>query len=177
MAASETTNLDVFGGEHQHICNPGSACLACMARSGLSAELTDSEIETLFNIANVRRLSKGEILVSEGDDANYLYSIARGEFDVTRYASGERELQLMRLGPGTITGELAFLDGLKRKATVRAATDDSCVIELARENLESMLEADPRLVYKVMRAILRSAHKTVGTMDRTYIDLMSYVQG
>jgi CRP/FNR family cyclic AMP-dependent transcriptional regulator len=83
----------------------------------------------------------------------------------------------MRLGPGTITGELAFLDGLKRTATVRAATDDNCVIELARENLESMLEADPRLVYKVMRAILRSAHKTIGTMDRTYIDLMSYVQG
>jgi CRP/FNR family cyclic AMP-dependent transcriptional regulator len=177
MAANETTSLDVFGGEQHHVCNPGSACLACMARSGLSAELTDSEIELLFNIAYVRRLSKGEVLVSEGDDANCLYSIARGEFDVTRSTSGDRELQLIRLGPGTITGELAFLDGLKRTATVRAATDDSCVIELARENLESMLEVDPRLVYKVMRAILRSAHKTVGTMDRTYIDLMSYVQG
>jgi hypothetical protein len=39
------------------------------------------------------------------------------------------------------------------------------------------LEADPRLVYKIMRAILRSAHKTVGAMDRTYVDMISYIQG
>ena len=177
MAANETTNLGVSDGEGKHICNPPTACLACLARSGLSAELTDSEIDRLFAIANVRRFSKGEVVVSEGDDANCLYSIARGEFDVTRGASADREVQLIRLGPGTITGELAFLDGLKRTATVRAAADDSCVIALKRENLESILEADPRLVYKIMRAILRSAHKTVGAMDRTYVDMMSYIQG
>jgi CRP/FNR family cyclic AMP-dependent transcriptional regulator len=143
----------------------------------LSAELTDNEIEDLFKISEVRRLSKGEVLISEGDHANRLYSIAKGFLAVMRGASADREIELARLGPGTITGELAFLDGLKRTATVKAATDDCCVIALERERLESILEANPRLVYKVMRAILRSAHKTVGTMDKSYLDLIGYIQG
>jgi hypothetical protein len=73
--------------------------------------------------------------------------------------------------------ELNYRDGLKRTATVRAATDECCVIELERENVESMLPVEPHLVYKVMRAIIRSAHRTVSTMDKTYLDLMSYIQG
>lgn len=177
MTTNGTPNLDRSSGGDKRICDPPTACLACLAASGLSAELTDNEIEDLFKIADVRRLSKGEVLISEGEDSNRLYSIARGSFEVTRGANADREVELVRLSPGTITGELAFLDGLKRTATVRAATDHCCVIALERENLESILEANPRLVYKVMRAILRSAHKTVGAMDKTYLDMMSYIQG
>jgi len=176
MTTNGTPNLDRSRSGDAHVCDPPTACLACLARSGLSAELTDNEIEDLFKIAEVRRLSKGEVLVSEGDDSNRLYSIAKGSFAVTLQKTGDQEVELGRLGPGTITGELAFLDGLKRTATVKAATDNCCVISLDRKNLESLLETNPRLVYKVMRAILRSAHKTVGTMDKTYLDLMNYIQ-
>jgi len=177
MAAIETSNTNRFGSGEKRICDPPTACLACLAGSGLSAELTDGEIDNLVKITSIRRLSKGETLIAEGEHAGCLYSIATGEFEVVRVESANREVPLIRLGPGTITGELAFLDGLKRTATVRAATDDCCVITLERENLESVLEANPRLVYKIMRAILRSAHRTVGTMDKTYTDLMSYIQG
>jgi CRP/FNR family cyclic AMP-dependent transcriptional regulator len=177
MTSSATSNLERSSSGDTHVCNPPTACLACLARSGLSAELTDNEIEDLFKIADVRQLSKGEVLVSQGDDSNLLYSISKGSFAVTLRKTGDQEVELGRLGPGTITGELAFLDGLKRTATVKAATDNCCVISLDRKNLESLLEANPRLVYKVMRAILRSAHKTVGTMDKSYLDLIGYIQG
>jgi len=177
MTTNGTPNLDRSRSGDAHVCDPPTACLACLARSGLSAELTDNEIEDLFKIAEVRRLSKGEVLVSEGDDSNSLYSIANGSFAVTLRSTADQGVEVKRLAPGTITGELAFLDGLKRTATVKAATDNCCVIELERERLESILEANPRLVYKVMRAILRSAHRTVGTMDKTYLDLVGYIQG
>jgi CRP/FNR family cyclic AMP-dependent transcriptional regulator len=177
MTTNGTPNLERSSSGDTHVCNPPTACLACLARSGLSAELTDNEIEDLFKIADVRQLSKGEVLVSQGDDSNLLYSISKGSFAVTLRKTGDQEVELGRLGPGTITGELAFLDGLKRTATVKAATDNCCVISLDRKNLESLLEANPRLVYKVMRAILRSAHKTVGTMDKSYLDLINYIQG
>jgi CRP-like cAMP-binding protein len=177
MAAIETSSTYRSDNGDIRICDPPTACLGCLAGSGLSAELTDSEIENLFKITSVRRLSKGEILIAEGEQTSCLYSIARGEFEVVRGESANREVPLVRLGAGTITGELAFLDGLKRTATVRAATDNCCVMTLEREKVESILEVNPRLVYKIMRAILRSAHRTVGTMDKTYTDLMHYIQG
>ena len=178
MVASDTKNSGPYAsGGDQHICDPPRACLGCLAASGLAAELTDSQVKALFGVVDVRRLSKGEILISEGEYDNHLYAIAKGEFEVTRGESADRDVPLIRLGRGTITGELAFLDGLKRTATVRAATDGACVIALERESLESMLAVDPQLVYKVMRAILRSAHRTVGKMDAVYLDMISYIQG
>jgi CRP-like cAMP-binding protein len=159
----------------QHECNPPHACIGCLAASGLGAELTQEQIGRLFEVADVRRLSKGEVLISEGEFDNKLYAVAKGEFEVTR-GDGANRVPLARLGPGTLTGELAFLDGLKRTATVSADQDGSCVIALDRGGIESLL-ADAELVYKVMRAILRSAHRTVGKMDSTYSDMMHYIQG
>jgi CRP/FNR family transcriptional regulator, cyclic AMP receptor protein len=66
---------------------------------------------------------------------------------------------------------------LKRTATVRAASDHCCIYALQRGKLESLLSADPLLVYNVMRAIVRSAHRTVGRMDVAYADLMQYIGG
>src|SRR5690349_20693638 len=60
----------------------------------------------------------GKVLVEEGDFGRHLYVILGGEALVTR---GDR--RLARLGPGDWFGELAFLDGSPRSATVTAGTD------------------------------------------------------
>ena len=161
----------------QQICDPPLACVHCLAASALTAELTDSEITALFKVVDIRRLSKGEVLISEGEQDDRIYAIARGEFEVARGESADREVQLTHLRPGTIAGELAFLDGLKRTATVRAATDGACAIALRRKDLESMLTANPTIPYRIMTAAIRSAHRTVGKMDAVHLDMIRYIQG
>ena len=158
------------------VCNPPTDCIGCLAASALATELTADQLRALFNTIEVRKLSKNEILISEGDYDDRLYAVAKGELEVSREGGRGHEV-LTLLGPGTITGELAFLDGLKRTATVKAANGECCVIILRRHQLESLLSADPSLVYKVMRAIVRSAHRTVGKMDDVYLDLMHYISG
>jgi len=158
------------------ICNPPSGCLSCLSISSLATELTPEQTEKLFKRVQVRKLSKGETLIAEGTHDDHLFAIARGEFGV--YRKGVRgEENLARLKPGMIAGELAFLDGLTRTASVKAEQDESCVIALRRDELESFLPEDPLLVYKVMRSIVRAAHRTVGTMDGVYSDLMHYISG
>ncbi len=158
------------------VCDPPSGCVNCLAASALATELTAEQLRVLFGTVEVRKLSKNEILISEGDYDDRLYAVAKGELEVSRAGARGQEV-LSRLGPGTITGELAFLDGLKRTATVKAMSDECCVIALRRHQLESMLSVNPFLVYNVMRAIVRSAHGTVGKMDTVYTDLMHYVSG
>ena len=156
------------------VCSPPTDCMDCLAASALATELTPDQLRALFNTVEVRKLSKNEILISEGDTDDRLYAVAKGELEVSRTGARGQEV-LCRLGPGAITGELAFLDGLKRTATVKAANDECCVIALRRHQLESLLSSDPSLVYNVMRAIVRSAHKTVGKMDTVYTDLLHYI--
>jgi CRP-like cAMP-binding protein len=144
--------------------------------TALAAELTEDQLRKLFDVLEVRKLSKNEVLIAEGDYDDQLYAIARGEFEIFRRGDAGRETVLCRLGPGSVTGELAFLDGLKRTATVRAATEgESCVVCIHRTQLEALLSEDPILVYKVMRAILRSAHGTVANLDTAYMDFVRYI--
>lgn len=178
MVASytEKSGRDAGGPDHQ-ICDPPHACRACLAASGLAAELTADQIDALFKVVDIRRLAKGDVLVSEGEYDDRLYAVARGEFDVSRHESADRDIQLARLRRGTITGELAFLDGLKRTATVRAATDDACAIALKRETLESIAELNPDLALKLMFAVIRSANRTVDRMNSAHLDIIRYIQG
>jgi CRP-like cAMP-binding protein len=142
----------------------------------LAAELTPDEVGALFKRVTVHKLARNEVLITEGTKDDHLFAIARGELGVYR-KGGRGEENLARLKPGTIAGELAFLDGLRRTATVKAEQDESCVIALRREDLEALLPDHPLLVYKVMRSIVRAAHRTVGNMDATYSDLMYYISG
>ena len=158
------------------VCDPPHACLGCLATSGLSMELTKDQVEALFGIVEVRRLYKGEVLITEGEYDDHLYVVAKSEFEVTRGKTDDTEVELARLCPGTATGELAFLGGLERTATVTAADDGACVIALQSSDLESLLVEHPQLVFKVMRAILRSAHRTVSKMDASHIDMLRYIQ-
>ena len=165
------------GGGERHVCVPSSACLSCLVASNLAAELTESQTESLLNIVSIRRMSKGEALLFEGESDNNVYAIAKGKFEVVKGESVGREIPLAHLRPGMITGELAFLDGLKRTATVKAATDDCCAIALDRESVESMLEVDGMFVYKIMRTIVRSAYKTVAEMNAAHINILQHIQG
>jgi CRP-like cAMP-binding protein len=142
--------------------------------SALGSELTGEELEALAGRIELQKLAPGEPLISEGDQNERLYAIVRGNFSVLRTSSRGQE-RLNTLGPGMVTGELAFLDGLKRTASVVADADDCCAISLSREQLESLLPTNGVLVYKVMRAVVRSAHRTVNRMDTTYTELLSYI--
>ncbi len=179
MSSSETGHdigMSTRGATGGKICDPPRTCPNCVQASALATELTEDQLRTLFDVVEIRRLSKGEILITQGEYDDHLYAIARGEFEISRRSDAGREVVLHRLGPGNITGELAFLDGLTRTATVRAATEEeSCVVCLHRDRLESLLSVDPSVVYKVMRAIIRSAHRTVGNLDTAYMDFVRYV--
>lgn len=164
---------DVAGAQAR---NPPTDIIGYLSASALGAELTADELSTLAKNVELRKLSKDEILISEAELDDRLYAVAQGKFAVLRSSARGQE-NLGTLGPGMIIGELAFLDGLKRTATIKAENDECCVIALRRKELESLISNHPLLVYKVMRAIVRSAHSTVGKMDAAYSDLLHYISG
>jgi len=144
--------------------------------SALGAELTEEELQVLCEAVHVRTFPSGEILISDVDYDDQLYVLASGQLEVYRVKEGGGDTSLQTVEPGQILGELAFLEGLKRTASVRAK-EESCIISLRRESIESLVESNPWVVYKVMRAIVRSAHGTVRSLDTAYADMVHYVSG
>lgn len=84
-------------------------------------------------------LKRGEALVRQGDTADALYVVVTGRFAITVDGRGHI---IAELGPGQPVGEIAFLAGGPRTATVTALRD-SVVLRLGRAEFEALSARNP----------------------------------
>lgn len=84
-------------------------------------------------------LHRGEVLVRQGETADALYVVVTGRFAVT---IDGRSQMLAEVGPGQPIGEIAFLAGGTRTATVTALRD-SVVLRLGRAEFEALSAKSP----------------------------------
>lgn len=115
------------------------------------ADLSGDEREALAQAASVVAVSRGDVLIREGDQADALYLVASGRFHVHLKA---RDEIVAEIGPGEPIGELAFFAGGTRSASVIAARDGS-VLKLTRERYEELIARMPSLAEHLMRSMAR----------------------
>jgi CRP-like cAMP-binding protein len=141
--------------------------------SFLGEEMESHEIRNLCDILQVRSLEDGEVLVDEGADDRHLFLLAEGRLEVLSQRRGELE-HVYLMSPGEFGGTRAFVDAIPRQATLRAH-GDAVVYALDPSDLERRIEASPRLVYKVMRALFRITHVNLMRMNKEAQELANYV--
>ncbi len=140
--------------------------------SPLGRELSRDEAVTLGALLAVRDLAAGELLVKEGTRDDHLHVIVSGALAVTRQSEGASNVLYM-LHPGELAGELSFMDEDVRYASL-VASGATRVLVLQRAQLETLLEKHPRIVYKVMRAIMRVAHDVQRRLSVQMSELQNY---
>jgi NTE family protein len=114
-----------------------------------------AELETL-------NLKRGDVLVRQGEMADALYVVVTGRFAVT--LDGRRQL-VAELGPGQPIGEIAFLAGGTRTATVTALRD-SLVLRLGCAEFEQLSAKSPGIWRALTVALARRvAEANVGRAD------------
>jgi NTE family protein len=103
--------------------------------SGLSVSQIAEITASCRDVAVVR----GEDLVCQGELADALYIVSSGRFAVLRDGN---PVPVTEIGPGQTIGEIAFLNGGTRTATVRALRD-SLVLQLDRQQLNEICDRHP----------------------------------
>ena len=141
--------------------------------SSVGAELHEDEAKALAAILGVRQLKDGELLVSEGAADQTLFILALGKLAVIGSAEG-RENLVYTMKEGECAGTRAFVDQTPRKATLRAI-GIATVYSLTPNDFESLLDAQPRLAYKVMRALFRITHTNLMRMNQESHELANYI--
>jgi CRP-like cAMP-binding protein len=142
--------------------------------SRLGMELSDKEASKLAGLMQVKELRGGDYLIREGTTDDSLYVIVEGNLEVVKRTSGDSVASIAIVREGQLAGELSFLDSNVHTVGLRALSD-SRVLGLAREDFESIIGGDPQLVYKVMRAVARSAHRIMHQMNHEFIELSNYI--
>ncbi len=141
--------------------------------SPLATELTPAETQVLAELVRLRELTDGEVLLPEGARDGNLHVVVRGRIDVCKDGPHGRTL-LHTLEPGDLVGELSFMDDAPRYASL-VASGPTEVLALARRDFETLVDREPRVVYKVMRAIMRVAHKVQRRLSQQMRDLENYL--
>jgi CRP/FNR family transcriptional regulator, cyclic AMP receptor protein len=151
-----------------------AAILEGLTNSKLAVEMTDAQRKALAAAMTLRELSAGEVLVREGDTDDHLYVIASGVLGIIKAAGTENEMTINTVKPGDVVGELSFLDGATRYASL-VAMSSSRVLGLSRGDLEGLLDKNPQLVYRVMRAIVRVVHDIQRRLSMQTVELTNYL--
>ena len=130
-----------------------------LAGCALFAGLPEDAVARLATTARWLVFAPGEAVVREGDASIALYVVARGEAVVVH--AGQ---EVARVGEGEVFGEMAFLSGRPRAATVRAATalavvevDSRALTALLAERRSLAEELAKRMASRLQELVTREA--------------------
>jgi len=142
--------------------------------SPLGKELSAAQCDKLADISLMACLAEGATLIEEGQSDEALFVVTQGTLEVVKHTGGDDWVTLQLLKPGDIAGELGFVDGIAHSATIRSISRAE-VVFLKRTDLEGLLADDPELVYRVMRAIMRTVHGILRRMNLQFVEMSNYI--
>jgi CRP-like cAMP-binding protein len=142
--------------------------------SSLGSELSNEEAGVLAGLMNYHDVADGEFLIEEGVSDDTLHLLLSGKLEVVKHTGAGETASLAILRPGAMAGEMSFVDGAVHTVGLRALSDCR-VLSLRRKDFEEIIAENPHLVYKVMRAVTRSAHRIVHQMNHEFIELSNYI--
>lgn len=109
--------------------------LGLLSRNGVQPALLPQHLALLAEVVERRSLPEGKVILRKGQPSDRLYLLVDGAFEVLEEdeATGQ-VIPLRLLEPGSVVGEISFLDGRAATATVRTAAP-SDLIFIRRDRL------------------------------------------
>ena len=109
---------------------------------------------TFFAYADLVRMPRGSVLIEKDAAERALYLVATGLLEVTTILGGMAVSSLAKVHPGSVVGELSFLDDHPRSASVFAIAD-SDVYRLQFDRFQAFAAAHPAKACDLMFAVGR----------------------
>ncbi len=118
--------------------------------------LTEPELKDVDSFVEFRTMKEGEILFREGDVCRDIFIVLEGRFNILIRKVGSMEIDdsgmMATVKSGEIIGELSFLDGAPRSATVQVRNEAS-ILRIPYDPLTNFFRDNPVPAYKIIHKI------------------------
>ena len=111
--------------------------------------LPEDQIAAIGKIAVEKRINKGEIIFSEGDEGKGFFIIAEGRVKVFKVSTEGKEQILHIFGPGQPFGEVPVFTGQRFPANAQAI-DKARVLFFPRTSIVNLISANPSLALNML---------------------------
>ena len=137
----------------------------------LLAPAEEAELTRLAEASWRRRVSRGQVLFTEGEPSDTLVVVDSGRLKVVREGAQGEQLLLATAGPGEAVGELSVLDGGPRSAGV-SALEDSVLVVVPGSAVLALLDRSPAVVRAVAMDLAATVRRLTGSSaDLVFLDL------
>lgn len=140
-----------------------------LALRSLFSECDTDELSDIISRAHTRKFKRGEVLMAQGDQGDALFIILSGLARVSMVAANGREIVLDYAEAGAVLGEIAFLDGGERTASVDAIEPIEALV-LTRAAFTDIIDRHTGLAMRLLRAMARRLRQNDAVIeaDRAY---------
>ena len=111
--------------------------------------LPEDQIRAIRQIAVEKKINKGEIIFSEGEDGNGFFVIAEGRVKIFKVSSEGKEQILHIFGPGQPFGEVPVFTGQRFPANAQAI-DKTRALFLPRAAFVELIASNPSLALNML---------------------------
>ncbi len=107
-------------------------------------------LSDLLNRGQRRHLKRGEEVIRQGDDGDFLVVLLTGHLKIGLASANGRDIILGYAEPGDVLGEIAMLDDCPRTATV-SASEPAEVVIVSRSDFRQAAMDRPESMWAMMR--------------------------
>jgi signal transduction histidine kinase len=124
----------------------------------LLADLSEEDLERLYEMAETVSIPAGQLVLREGDTGDSLYIVLEGELEVTKRRGGQ-EVVLSSYEPGQFFGEMALLERAPRSASVRTLRE-SRMLAIDQAAFQTLLSRSPSAPFNILRTVTSRLRST-----------------
>lgn len=135
----------------------------------LLADCEPAELAEIVARAQVRAFRAGQAIITQGDPGDTLHIMLKGLARVSMVSANGREIVLDYAEAGHVLGEIAFLDGGERTASVEAIEPVETLC-LTRAAFAGIVERHSGLALRLLKAMARRLRQNNAVIeaDRAY---------
>jgi HEAT repeat protein len=123
------------------------------------AEIPEADLAELADRFGEQRVSAGATIVSEGDLGTSMYMVVSGNVRVHR-----DDVEIDRMGEGSVFGELAALDTQPRSASV-TALDETLLFSVNQEALYEIMAEHPVMLRGIIKVLCDRIRRRTSEQD------------
>jgi CRP-like cAMP-binding protein len=144
-----------------------------LSRFWFFAELADADVGLVMQIAQKRRHEGRRVVVRQGDADGDLYAVLRGHLKVSACDKHGHEIVMSLMQPGDVFGEIAFLDGGARSATV-TSLDPGELLVIRRADFLLLLRRVPTISMALLNVMAKRIRRlSESAQDSAFLDVKS----
>lgn len=114
--------------------------------------------EEIYSRADVLSCSDGDLIITEGEETQFLYLVVEGEVGVSVSENNGKDVYISTLGAGEIFGEAGIFLKTARTANV-VSLGDTRILRLHREKLIDFIRSHPSTGVKILMIIIHGLLK------------------